>query len=87
MNNTRVFNLVPNTLEAYFYGSTSAAVNLNCNSFQQIELPEKLIYGLPLPENRRPSKKILDAIVEAFVDAGLPQKYIEEVSKLPVRSQ
>ncbi|XP_065219413.1 uncharacterized protein LOC135844937 [Planococcus citri] len=86
VNNERAFILVPKTIEAYIDGNTETYVNMKCVSFEQLYLPEKLIYGLPLPENRRPSKLVLDRMVDAFIDAGLPEKYIEEISQLPIRS-
>ncbi|XP_065218682.1 uncharacterized protein LOC135844408 [Planococcus citri] len=86
LNNKRIFQFVQNPVEAYLDGNIDTFVNLKCNSFQQLVLPEKSIYGLPLPENRRPSKLVLDGMLDAFIDAGLPEKYIEEVSWLPIRS-
>lgn len=62
-------------------------INVKCNTFQQQDLPEKLIYGLPIPHDRRPSQQIVDMLVEAYTDGGLPSKYIDEIAMLPTTDQ
>ena len=59
--------------------------NLICNAFQENILPEKVIYGLPIPKFRRPTRQTLDNMIEAYKDAGIPSEYIREVSQLPTK--
>ncbi|XP_065220489.1 uncharacterized protein LOC135845661 [Planococcus citri] len=78
--NQRVFGFVQKIIETYSNGNL---IYLKCNAFQQIDLPEKFIYGLPFPKERRPSRGTLDRMIDAYTDAGLPKKYIQEISMIP----
>ncbi|XP_065219062.1 uncharacterized protein LOC135844678 [Planococcus citri] len=80
----KVFHFVQTVVEAYSNGNV---INVKCNAFQQTSLPDKVIYGLPLPQDRRPSQQIIDMLVESYQDGGLPQKYIDEVSQIPTLEQ